>query len=197
MRLVVDFDGTVTETDTQWMVLEEFGDVELFRRAEEALDRGELTLRECMELEYLGMRAPLERVNEWLVEHARIRPGFRELAARHRPLILSSGFAECIQPLLRREGIELDLLANSVDARPDGWRVRWRDEEICAACGEACKRASLPDGPIAYVGDGVSDRCAALAADRVFARDGLARFLDDAGVTYVPFGDFFDVAAAL
>ena len=197
MRLVVDFDGTVTETDTQWMVLEEFGDVELFRRAEEALDRGELTLRECMELEYLGMRAPLERVNEWLVEHARIRPGFRELAARHRPLILSSGFAECIQPLLRREGIELDLLANSVDARPDGWRVRWRDEEICAECGEACKRASLPDGPIAYVGDGVSDRCAALAADRVFARDGLARFLDDAGVTYVPFGDFFDVAAAL
>ncbi|HXY85183.1 MAG TPA: HAD-IB family phosphatase [Gaiellaceae bacterium] len=197
MRLVVDFDGTVTETDTQWMVLEEFGDVELFRRAEEALDRGELTLRECMELEYLGMRAPLEQVNEWLVEHARIRPGFRELAARHRPLILSSGFAECIQPLLRREGIELDLLANSVDARPDGWRVRWRDEEICAECGEACKRASLPDGPIAYVGDGVSDRCAALAADRVFARDGLARFLDDAGVTYVPFGDFFDVAAAL
>jgi len=197
LRLVVDFDGTVTETDTQWMVLEEFGDVELFRRAEEALDRGELTLRECMELEYLGMRAPLERVNEWLVEHARIRPGFRELAARHRPLILSSGFAECIQPLLRREGIELDLLANSVDARPDGWRVRWRDEEICAACGEACKRASLPDGPIAYVGDGVSDRCAALAADRVFARDGLARFLEDAGVTYVPFGDFFDVAAAL
>lgn len=197
MRLVVDFDGTVTETDTQWMVLEEFGDVELFRRAEEALDRGELTLRECMELEYLGMRAPLEQVNEWLVEHARIRPGFRELAARHRPLILSSGFAECIQPLLRREGIELDLLANSVDARPDGWRVRWRDEEICAACGEACKRASLPDGPIAYVGDGVSDRCAALAADRVFARDGLARFLEDAGVTYAPFGDFFDVAAAL
>jgi len=197
LRLVVDFDGTVTETDTQWMVLEEFGDVELFRRAEEALDRGELTLRECMELEYLGMRAPLEQVNEWLVEHARIRPGFRELAARHRPLILSSGFAECIQPLLRREGIELDLLANSVDARPDGWRVRWRDEEICAACGEACKRASLPDGPIAYVGDGVSDRCAALAADRVFARDGLARFLEDAGVTYAPFGDFFDVAAAL
>jgi len=197
LRLVVDFDGTVTETDTQWMVLEEFGDVELFRRAEEALDRGELTLRECMELEYLGMRAPLERVNEWLVEHARIRPGFRELAARHRPLILSSGFAECIEPLLRRERIELDLLANSVDARPDGWRVRWRDEEICAECGEACKRASLPDGPIAYVGDGVSDRCAALAADRVFARDGLARFLDDAGVTYVPFGDFFDVAAAL
>jgi 2-hydroxy-3-keto-5-methylthiopentenyl-1-phosphate phosphatase len=48
-----------------------------------------------------------------------------------------------------------------------------------------------------FVGDGYSDRCAALAADRVFARDGLARYLTDAGVSYEPFSDLDDVAAAL
>jgi 2-hydroxy-3-keto-5-methylthiopentenyl-1-phosphate phosphatase len=41
-----------------------------------------------------------------------------------------------------------------------------------------------------FVGDGYSDRCAALAADRVFARDGLAEYLDGRGVDYEPFTDF-------
>jgi 2-hydroxy-3-keto-5-methylthiopentenyl-1-phosphate phosphatase len=195
--LVVDWDGTVTETDTQSMVLEEFGDPELFRRAEQGLQSGELTLKECMELEYRGVRASLDAVNSWLLDHVRIRTGFHELAERRSPLILSSSFVECIEPLLRREGVELELRANSVEARPDGWRVVWRDEARCADCGEACKRGSLPEGEVVYVGDGISDRCAALAADRVFARDGLARYLDERGVPYEPFEDFRDVEAAL
>ena len=51
--------------------------------------------------------------------------------------------------------------------------------------------------PFVYVGDGYSDRCAALAAERIFARDGLARHLDAQGVAYEPFDDLHDVAAAL
>ena len=47
------------------------------------------------------------------------------------------------------------------------------------------------------MGDGYSDRCAALAADRVFARDSLATHLDQLGVSYEPFYDLHDVAAAL
>ncbi len=50
---------------------------------------------------------------------------------------------------------------------------------------------------LAYVGDGWSDRCAARAADLVFARAGLARYLDDEGTPYVPFEDFHDVRAGL
>jgi 2-hydroxy-3-keto-5-methylthiopentenyl-1-phosphate phosphatase len=64
-------------------------------------------------------------------------------------------------------------------------------------CGEPCKRSALPPGGIVYVGDGFSDRCAALAADRVFARDGLARYLDSVGAAYEPFEDFRDIATAL
>jgi 2-hydroxy-3-keto-5-methylthiopentenyl-1-phosphate phosphatase len=64
-------------------------------------------------------------------------------------------------------------------------------------CGEPCKRGSLAGEPYVYVGDGYSDRCAALAADRVFARDALARHLDALGVVYEPFDDLRDVAAGL
>ena len=48
-----------------------------------------------------------------------------------------------------------------------------------------------------YVGDGYSDRCVALAAARVFARDGLATYLEAQGVAFQPFDDFHDVARAL
>src|SRR5919199_1700939 len=113
MRLVLDWDGTVTDEDTLVAVISEF--------------RG------------------------WGGLHGRI------------------------EPVLARERVSADVLAHRVDARPDGWKVLFRTEDVCSSCGQPCKRDALPDGEIVYVGDGYSDRCAALAADRVFARDGLAR----------------------
>src|SRR5256885_8944514 len=198
MQLVLDWDGTVTERAPQMMVLERFGAPAPLARAEEGLERGELTLHECIELEFSGLREPLEIVVPWLVEHARVRPGFHELAESHRPLILSTSFEQLIRPVLAREGLDdLELLCNAVDPRPDGWRAIWRDEAQCGECGEPCKRGSLPAGELVYVGDGWSDRCAALAADRVFARDGLARYLGERGVPFEAFEDFRDVAAAV
>ena len=74
----------------------------------------------------------------------------------------------------------------------------FRNDEPCPVCGEPCKRADLAgDDDFVYVGDGFSDRCVAKAASRVFARDGLAEYLDEKGVPFEPFDDFYDVAAAL
>lgn len=141
---------------------------------------------------------PLEDAVAWVRENVTVRPGFREFAEEYRPVILSSGFRELIEPVLEREGVELELHANSLDVRPDGWRAVWRDDAQCETCGEACKRGGLPaERPIVYFGDGYSDRCAALAADRVFARDGLARYLDRKGVPFEPFTDFLDLGAVL
>ena len=131
-----------------------------------------------------------------MVEHVEVRSGLHEVAAL-APLVISAGFHELIEPVLAREGVELEVLANRVEARPDGWVVRFRDETACATCGEPCKRGSLAGEPYVYVGDGYSDRCAALAADRVFARDALAGHLDGLGVAYEPFDDLRDVAAAV
>ena len=58
-------------------------------------------------------------------------------------------------------------------------------------------RTRLPDGEVVYVGDGYSDRCAALAADRVFATDGLARYLERRGVRHEPLTDFYALASEL
>ena len=196
MRLVLDWDGTVTEVDTLHLVLERFGVAEVYRRVEDDLGRA-LTLHEVIAAEFETVRAPLDEVVAFVVDEARVRSGFRELVDEFRPTVISSGFHELIRPGLAREGVDVDVLANNVEANPDGWRVRFRDDAACATCGEACKRASLGEGPIVYVGDGYSDRCAALAADRVFAIRRLARELEERGVAFEPFDDLHDVAAAL
>jgi 2-hydroxy-3-keto-5-methylthiopentenyl-1-phosphate phosphatase len=189
----------VTEVDTLHLVLEEFGDRELYARVEGALGRT-MTLNEVIAAEFATVTEPLEEVVAWLLENARIRTGFAELARERRPLIVSSGFHETIEPLLEREGVldAVELRANGLDTRPDGWRVLFRADHSCGTCGEPCKRQDLPeDGEVVYVGDGYSDRCAALAADRVFARDGLAAWLARQGVPFEPLTDFRALASQL
>ena len=196
MRLVLDWDGTVTERDTLDMVLTEFGDPHVYARAEDELGRS-LTLNDVIAEEFTSVTAPLDEVVEWLLEHARIRPGFRELVERYPPLIVSSGFHELIEPVLAREDVDVELRANRAEPNPHGWRVHFRNGAVCDTCAEPCKRADLPGGEVVYVGDGYSDRCAALVADRVFATGGLARYLEALGIAYHPFTDFFDVANAI
>ena len=195
--IVLDWDGTVTEKDSLWLALEEFGDREIFERVEGALVAGRISFRDVMELEFASVTAPLEEVVAYLREVVRIRPGFAELARGHGPSILSSGFHELIEPLLAREGVEVEVRANRLDPSPQGWRIRWRDPEPCPVCGDLCKRRSLPPGPFAYAGDGYSDRCAALAAGRVFARDGLAEWLEGKEIAFERFSDLHDIAAGL
>ena len=197
MRLVVDWDGTVTVRDSQWMLLDRFGDRDVWRAAEAAFGRT-LSYRELMETEMATISAPLDEAIAYLVENVEVRAGFAALVARFRPLVLSSGFVETIEPILAREHVTVDVVGNRLDPRPEGWRVIWNDEAPCPECGDLCKRRALPkEHPLVYVGDGFSDRCAALAADRVFARRALAEYLDAEGVPYETFETFDEVAAAL
>jgi 2-hydroxy-3-keto-5-methylthiopentenyl-1-phosphate phosphatase len=201
VTVVVDWDGTVTEEDTLLMVLRQFVSAPVIDALETDVDAklaaGTITHREVMESEFALLTAPLDAVVAFVVQHARVRPGFAEFVKRFDPLILSSGFHETIEPVLAREGVEARLRANHAEPRADGWRIRWVSDSACDTCGQPCKRRSLPDPPFVYVGDGYSDRCAALAADRIFARDGLARYLDSIGTRYEPFTDFRDVARSL
>ncbi len=202
--IVLDFDGTITENDLLDRIAREFGDPAVYQEVENGLHDGTITLRECITREYEPVTLPLDDAVAWVLDEVRVRPGLPELVELARAeawnvTVLSSGFEELIRPVLAAAGVEeIDVLANNVDAGPDGWHVRWRDETVCTACNEACKRNGLPgDGEIVYVGDGISDRCAAVASDRIFATRGLARYLAERDIPYEPFDDFHDVVAGL
>jgi 2-hydroxy-3-keto-5-methylthiopentenyl-1-phosphate phosphatase len=205
--IFVDFDGTITERDLLDTIAQTFGDPEVYAEVDRGLDERRLTLHEVLRREFEPVRAPLQEVVDWVLENASVRPGFGELVRQARErgwrvVVISSGFRELIQPVLEREGAgDLELLSNSVDPDPRGWRASFRDEASCAVCGEPCKRASVvaesDGGEKVYVGDGISDRCGAEASDLVFARRGLAAYLSERGVPFEPFEDFHEIAAAL
>jgi 2-hydroxy-3-keto-5-methylthiopentenyl-1-phosphate phosphatase len=204
--LVVDFDGTVTQEDLLDEIASRFGDPVVYQEVDDGLDTGRMPLREVITREFEPVRRPLEEIVAWELENVSIRPGFRELVevAKERGwrfVIVSSGFHELIEPILEHEGVEVELHANRVDARPEGWRVLWQYDGTCDSCGESCKRSIVQefagDGELVYVGDGYSDRCAAEASDLVFATKGLASYLDGRGIPYEHFDDFHDVARGL
>jgi 2-hydroxy-3-keto-5-methylthiopentenyl-1-phosphate phosphatase len=204
--IVVDFDGTITEDDLLDTIASHFGDPVVYQEVEDGLDEGRMPLREVITREFEPVRKPLADVVRWELENVRVRGGFRSFVERARErgwrvVIVSSGFHELIEPILEREGVEVELFANRVDARVEGWRVLWRYDDDCGECGESCKRTVAEryadGGELVYVGDGYSDRCAALASDRVFATRGLARYLDEQGVAYEYFDDFDDIARSL
>ena len=197
MRLVLDWDGTVTERDTLHLVIERFGDLDVFRAMETRIGR-ELSLNEVIGIEMATISAPLDEVRDWLLDNVTVRPGLAELVAAHEPLIVSAGFHELIEPVLAREGVEVPVVANRLEPGSDGWRAVFLGRATCGVCGEPCKRVALEaEGPLIYVGDGISDRCVSLAADRVFARDGLASWLGAQGVAYEAYDDLHDVRVAL
>lgn len=198
MTLILDWDGTVTVDDTLILALREFGDWQVYLDAAAALRRGEITLHEEIRRDAESITTPIEEVVGWLRQNLELRPGFHELAEAYRPLIVSSNFRQLIEPILRSHGLELEVRANEVEWHPDGWRGTFRNSDACRTCGEPCKRADVPKNEnVVYVGDGYSDRCAAQAANRIFARDGLAAYLDEQGVAYERYDDFFDIAKAL
>jgi 2-hydroxy-3-keto-5-methylthiopentenyl-1-phosphate phosphatase len=191
VRLVLDWDGTCTVSDSLVDAIRRFGDEDVFRRAFGSYG-------EALAAEVGTIRAGADEVSAWAVGHVRVRPGLHALAGSHRPLIVSSGLPQLIAPVLAREGLDLEVRSNDADPLPGGWRLRFRDESPCPVCGDMCKRRALPpDRPIVYAGDGVSDRCAARAAERVFARGWLAAELAREGIAHERFETLDDIAAAL
>jgi 2-hydroxy-3-keto-5-methylthiopentenyl-1-phosphate phosphatase len=196
VQLVLDWDGTCTVRDSLVAAIHELGDPSVY---DVAVQKTFGSYEEMLSAEVRTLQVTDDEAGAWALDHVELRAGLHELVERYRPVIVSSGLPQLIRPVLEREGLgDLELRSNDAEARPDGWRVIFRDPGLCPVCGDKCKRRSLPNGdPLVFVGDGWSDRCASLAADRVFARTGLAEYLDEQGVPYEPYETFFDVAAAL
>ena len=192
---MLDWDGTITVHDSLVAAIHALGDPSIY---DGGIQQNFATYGEALTAEVGTLRVTADELAQWAVENVEVSPGFHELVERYDPIIVSSGLPQIILPVLEREGVDVEVRSNDAEPRPDGWRVIFRHEGVCEICGDNCKRRSLPEQrPLVFVGDGWSDRCASLAADRVFARTGLAAYLDDEGVPYERYDTLRDVAAAL
>lgn len=208
LSIACDFDGTITRHDTLHLIVEEFGAPGVWSAIEPRLLSGRISLERAIEEQFAQVRADPRQVQELVLAEAGLRDGFRDLvewaaAGGHRLVVLSSGFRSVITRLLDHWGLDhLELSCHEAHFSPRGTRLEWSDRGApCPECGRACKRHDLCrfglGRPLVYIGDGVSDRCASRAADLIFARADLARYLDAEGCAYTPFDDFHQVLRRL
>lgn len=207
--VLVDFDGTACSSDVAEMLLTEFGDPS-WPEYDEAVDRGEIGLRAAIQIQDGFLNATADELVSYAVEHGPLDPTFplfvEWLTASGIPLALvSDGFGFYIEPILEAAGLGgLTVFANEQVWGPDGRPVGMRfvnGHEVCVGCGTCKMNAVLryreAHGPVAFVGDGQSDRYGALYADVTFAKGELVEHCLHDGVAFVPWNDFDDVRRSL
>ncbi len=204
--LLLDFDGTVSPTDVGPFILAHFTG-RGWIAANEAWERGELTTAERDRRQWALLKADDTTVARLLAD-LRLDPGLPVLLAacrrRRVPVwIVSDGFDFYIERLLADHGIAgVPFLANRARWREGRWELDFPRRDAAGAPAGAWKaeivRGFQGEGAkVVYVGDGLSDRIAAEAADRVFAKGKLAEYGRDAGLPFEPFRTLADVHVRL
>ncbi len=206
--IVCDFDGTITMNDTLGLVVLHYAP-QIWDSMEEKLQSGEMSLMEVMYEEFRHIRATEEEVVELVLAEAGLRPGFSEFVdwveeQGHELIVVSAGFRVLIDPVLAKAGLHrLHVHAGDALFSPQGTALSFPPSsadciDSCGHCKTETIEAHAPfAGPLVYIGDGYSDRCAAEEADVIFARDDLAVYLRSRKVPFHPFEDFFEVRAVL
>jgi HAD superfamily phosphoserine phosphatase-like hydrolase len=201
-----DFDGTVSPHDVGAAL------VKRFSSADEAVQRARLggwlagsighralTEAQCADLRVGADEALAFTRTFRLDQHF---PGFvREALGRgDAVMVVSEGFDFYVRDALRRAGLgDLPFAANRLRFEPERAVPEFPYFDAgCGACGN-CKaqhvrRYRALGFHAVLVGDGLSDRCGARAADSVLAHRGLLEWCRRERVPAVPFETFADVA---
>jgi 2,3-diketo-5-methylthio-1-phosphopentane phosphatase len=199
----LDYDGTISTRDTGIVLLERFAPPE-WRAIDDEYVRGEIGSRVCL-LDEWDLLPKDEAQLRAAAAEVPLDPGLEPLVGALRDAgaevaVVSDGFGFYVHDRLAALGAPI--VTNDVDWSTGA--LEFPNADRCCACSSCgtCKQAPIKDAKhrglsTVLVGDGASDQKAALLVDVLFAKDGLARWCDRAGVPYHPFTTLADVHAVL
>jgi 2-hydroxy-3-keto-5-methylthiopentenyl-1-phosphate phosphatase len=205
--MVIDFDGTICPNDVSEEILAEFAPAEWWEIDLE-FQRGEIGSRECLVRQGALLTGEASAMLAFALDRFSVDPTFPPFAAWARGrgvevAVASDGFGFYVEPMLRSAGVgNVSILANRFTL--DGGRPAFEFPHAhpeCVGCGTCKMNAVLGyrarKGPVAFVGEGHSDRYGALYADLVFAKKHLVEICRRDGVSFVPWETFEDVRVAM
>jgi 2-hydroxy-3-keto-5-methylthiopentenyl-1-phosphate phosphatase len=199
----LDFDGTISIDDVGVHVLTRAASP-AWHEIDEQFRRGDIDSRECILDEWELVEGD-EATLRAIAAEVELDPGLAPLvdalrAAGAELTVVSDGFGFYVEEACRPFG--LDVLTNAVDFATG--ELLFPHEDRCCPCSSCgvCKQAPIKDAQhrgqtTMLIGDGASDRKAALLADVVFAKGVLASWCDAFGVEYARFDTLSDVHRAL
>src|SRR6185312_1367273 len=182
MRVICDFDGTITCQDCTDLVLGALADPK-WRLLQADWEAGRLSGAACMraQVELIGgSAAELDAA----LDEVELDPGFRDFVdwseARGIGLsVVSDGVDYFISRILARHGLErLPVVSNRLAGAAGAWRLENPPaasgcDNGSGVCKCAAAAAAAGDGTLIYVGDGRSDFCVSGRADILFAKGAL------------------------
>jgi 2-hydroxy-3-keto-5-methylthiopentenyl-1-phosphate phosphatase len=201
--ILCDFDGTINTQDIGYALLNHFtsGDWE-------AIDRefceGKIGSKEAYSRIEGLFKGEKEAIASFIRDHSSIDPTFPSFytycIAKGMDLkVVSDGFGFYIESILSAHDLnDITYFANGADFSNDRGTFSFpHANEECGLCGtckkELVQRHRNDYDTILYVGNGLSDRCAAREADFVFAKDSLYPYCVDHDIPCNFYHDFQDI----
>ena len=207
LAILVDYDGTVAQTDVSDALMAEFVTEEWEAKAAE-YDAGLAGSRRLMEWE-VGLITAAPEALAALAAAQPHDPGFVPFVRRARAAgipveVVSDGFGFFIPAALEALGVGDVPIVTAATTFPPGQRPRIafpNGHPSCFVCG-TCKRARVrahqaAGRAVVFIGDGHSDRYAAGYADIVFAKHALLQLCVENGWPYRRWTEFVEIDAWL
>ncbi|MDD5288562.1 MAG: MtnX-like HAD-IB family phosphatase [Dehalococcoidales bacterium] len=201
-----DFDGTVTEKDVSFMILDAFAKGN-WRAILQQYSDGKITVGEFNRRAFDTVAASKETMLDYIKDRVKVRPGFKEFVKLCQKkdfsfVIVSNGLDFYIEKMLRDNDLEgTEYHAAETRFHPDGLKVRYvgpDGREISAEFKNKYSQHYLDKGyRVVYIGNGTSDFSAAKYCNQIFATDSLLEHCQNAGLDCIPFTTFTEVAKVL
>ena len=208
IALQCDFDGTVTEEDVSFLLLDTYVGSR-WREYLKEYTEGRIPVGTFNKKVFGMMKADRQTMTDLVLNSDRviIRPGFRELTdycsqKGHKIVIVSNGLIFYIEAILENLGIDsLEVHAAENRFSPDGMEVRYvgpDGTEMEVGYKEAYTELLQQQGyNVIYVGNGASDIFSSRRAIKVFATADLLEGCRKENLECTPFTDFHDVIRGL
>jgi len=201
-----DFDGTVTEEDTSFFLLDIFAQGD-WRRLLREYKEHKISVGEFNTMAFAMVKADKPTLLKALEGKIRVRAGFHELLnyckrRGFRLVIVSNGLDFYIEATLKDLGLKnIEVHAAKASFHPEGMKVQYvgpDDKRLEDGFKEAYTKSFLKLGyRVIYVGNGDSDFAPAKYANHVFATGELLAYCRESNLNYKPFENFIDVVRDL
>jgi len=201
-----DFDGTITEKDASFLLLDAFAQGD-WRRLLREYKEHKISVGEFNTRAFAMVKADKATLLEALKGKVKVRAGFHKLVnyclrKGFRFVIVSNGLDFYINAILKDLGLEnIELHAAKTAFHPAGMKVQYigpDGKRLEDGFKEAYVELFLKLGyRVIYMGNGDSDIAPARYAHHVFATDDLLTHCRGNNLDYKPFENFIDVVRYL
>lgn len=203
-----DFDGTITEKDVSFLLLDAFADGNWRQRLEDYRG-GKITVGAFNREAFAMVKADKQTLRDFIFanKEVEIRTGFNELLSYcskkgFKFVIVSNGLDFYIEAVLRDVSIDnIEIYAAQTQFTSDGLKVKYTGpdgRQLKDNFKDAYTELFLGRGyRVVYIGNGISDFPPAKQAHHIFATGDLLTYCREKNLNYTPFADLNDVVRGL